>query len=269
MTDFIPEIWAQEINYSLKNAFVASSLVNKDYEGDITSGTVNITRPGSINVGTYSGADVTVQAPTSSSLQLLASQSKYFAFEIPKITGLQANTDLVAAYSQEAAYSLANVADAYVFGLYAEAHADNIIANVTLTAANIYDTCVTAYTNLLAKNADVSKAWIAFSPAEYKLLLQADEFIRSTPQGDSVVSTGQVGAIAGMKVYVTNNLTTASSERKVMYGTNQAITFADAISDVVSSEMEKRFGTLVKGLHVYGAKTVKPEALGVIEVVLA
>jgi len=51
---------------------------------------------------------------------------------------------------------------------------------------------------------------------------------------------------------------------KVMFGTSRAITFANQIAKIEGYRVEKRFADAVKGLNVYGAKVVRPEALGVL-----
>ena len=51
---------------------------------------------------------------------------------------------------------------------------------------------------------------------------------------------------------------------KIIAGHSIATTFAEQINDVEGYRMEKRFADAVKGLHLYGAKVVRPEALAVL-----
>ena len=44
-------------------------------------------------------------------------------------------------------------------------------------------------------------------------------------------------------------------------GESLATTFVEQILDLQSYKPERRFGDAVKGLHVYGAKVVRPTAL--------
>jgi hypothetical protein len=60
--------------------------------------------------------------------------------------------------------------------------------------------------------------------------------------------------------------TATASKYKIMFGTSRAISFANQILKVEAYRVEKRFADAVKGLNVYGAKVVRPEALGVLTV---
>lgn len=45
-----------------------------------------------------------------------------------------------------------------------------------------------------------------------------------------------------------------------------AITFAEQIAKVVAYQPQDSFGEAIKGLHLFGAKVVRPEALVVCDV---
>jgi hypothetical protein len=48
---------------------------------------------------------------------------------------------------------------------------------------------------------------------------------------------------------------------KIIAGHSIATTYVEQIVDLKTYQPEKRFGDAVKGLHVYGAKVVRPTAL--------
>jgi hypothetical protein len=63
---------------------------------------------------------------------------------------------------------------------------------------------------------------------------------------------------------VSNNLPAgpgAGAGTNLLAGYRGAITFAEQIASVEAVRLEKRFADGVKGLHLYGAKVTRPEAL--------
>ena len=64
-----------------------------------------------------------------------------------------------------------------------------------------------------------------------------------------------------MDVLVSTNLTDTSGNYYVLAGTNDAITFASQLAKIESLRDQNSFSDLVRGLYLYGAKTVQPKAL--------
>jgi hypothetical protein len=95
------------------------------------------------------------------------------------------------------------------------------------------------------------------------LLLKDDRFVRSgTMAGDRRLANGEVGEAAGFTILNSNNVPqTAGAKYKIIAGHAQATSYVEQVLDVQTYKPEKRFGDAVKGLHVYGAKVVRPSAL--------
>ena len=72
---------------------------------------------------------------------------------------------------------------------------------------------------------------------------------------------GSIGRIAGMDVLVSTNLADVDGKYYVLAGTNEAITFASQLAKIESLRDKDSFSDLVRGLYLYGAKTVQPKAL--------
>ncbi len=269
--NFKPTIWSRELLYSLKKAHVGNSIVNRNYQGEITSegDTVKIQTPDSINVGNYTGADITFQGLTSATQSLAIDINKYFAFLVDDVDQAQSNVNLMQSYMQEATFSLADEADEAILGKYVDADSSNVIADITLSTSNIYDTTVDAKENLSSNNVPSMGRWIVLSPSEIALLEKSDEFTAASDLGDETKRTGFVGRVSGMEVFESNNVADDGSIRYLLYGYNGAITFADQILKMSAGEAEKKFAEYVKGLHVYGIKTVRPKGLGTIRAVKA
>jgi len=269
LKDFAPEFWSPLLNYSLKKSLVAMSITNQDYEGEIQNAgdTVNITRPSAVTVNSYSvRTNITVQDPAETQLTLAIDQQDYFSFDVEDIEQVQSNVALAPAYLEEANYALADNADQYVFGLYTSADSSNVITKSTLAANTIWDKLTEAKRKLSLNNVPKSGRYIVLSPYEIELLEQSAEFQRASNLGDEVAMNGFMGRAAGFNVFESNNLTEAAdgsdTVRHCVFGHSIAITFANQVARMESQRRELRFSDLVKGLHVYGAKVIKPKALG-------
>ncbi len=131
----------------------------------------------------------------------------------------------------------------------------------------MYDTLVDVATLLDEGNAPEDGRFVIVPAFVHGLLLKSDAFVRASELGDSVVTKGFIGEVAGMKVYKSNNVpNTAGTKFKVLAGHPSAITMAEQVVDVRAYEPEQRFSDAVKGLHVFGSKVVQPNALAVLTI---
>ena len=105
------------------------------------------------------------------------------------------------------------------------------------------------------------RPWVVINPTIESYLLQSSEFISAYNVADETLREGSIGRIAGMDVLVSTNLTDVDSKYYVLAGTNEAITFASQLSKIESLRDKDSFSDLVRGLYLYGAKTVQPKAL--------
>ena len=279
---FKPEIWSAELNFSLKNALVGGSLVNRNYEGEIKNqgDVVHIQEPGSVTARAYTAySDITWEQPSPSQSNLEITESFYTAVDVDDIDEVQANVSLMRAHMGEAAFSLGDEQDTFIFKSFAAAGsgvASDQANPVTLTRVNIYPRFVDAARVLDVQNVRKQGRWAAISPIETAFLRQAPEFVPvsdasgfaggGTTDSAAIVKTGEIGQCAGFTIFQTNNLTTNSGVRKVMFGTTQAITFASQISKMEAVRRESRFADGVKALSVYGKQEIRPEALATLSV---
>src|SRR5690606_41349313 len=75
------------------------------------------------------------------------------------------------------------------------------------------------------------------------------------------------GRAAGFTILESNNVPFVSGDNpnyKVIAGSPIAWSYAEQISKVEAYRPERRFADAVKGLHLYGAKVVRPTALAVL-----
>jgi hypothetical protein len=112
--------------------------------------------------------------------------------------------------------------------------------------------------------------WAAINPYVNAQMVKQATYL-TNGQNASVFTAGYLGRFMGFDIYMSNNLASGSTHsatapvKECMFGTRDAITFADQIIKTEAGRMEKKFADYVKGLHVYGAKVVQPKALVTIE----
>lgn len=268
LTNFIPEIWSKKLSVLLDNSGVMMQCVNRNYEGDIKNSgdTVKIRTFGDVTVKTYSGS-ITYDELTSPVQSLLIDQKKYFAFKVDDITKAQSNIDIMSGYLERAKVAIDLAKDTFLLSKHADVPAGNTVGTetsaVALTKDNIYENFVSVAKALKSANALTKgqKPWIIVNPEIEALLVQAPEFIQATQAGDKTVREGSIGRIAGLEVLVCTNFSDTAGTYYVMAGTNDAVTFASQVVEVESIRLQDSFDTAVRGLYVYGAKTVVPNAL--------
>ncbi|AVK84443.1 P22 coat protein - protein 5 domain protein [Lysinibacillus sp. B2A1] len=279
ITNFIPTIWSARLLHNLQKSLVFGQIgvINRDYEGEIKAygDTVKINGIGAVSVGDYTrNSDMTDPEELSDHTRsLVIDQSKFFNFQIDDLDKIQQNPKLMDAAMREAAYALANVSDRFIASHYV--HAVNTIgtdaspADVDKTTA--YEALVDLSTKLDESDIPVEGRFAVLPPWYEGLLLKDDRFVASgaLPADDRLIN-GVVGRAAGFLLLKSNNAPTieagagVEANSKVIAGHNMAWTYAEQAAQVEGYRMEKRFADAVKGLHLYGAKVTRPEALAVL-----
>lgn len=272
---FIPEVWAARLLENLRKAqiFTQAGIVNRDYEGDIANqgDTVRIQAIGAITIGTYTkNADIAApETLTDAESTLLIDQGKYFNFAVDDVDRRQINVNLIDGAMREAAYGLRDVADKFVAGLYASAGSSVGTSGAPKTDLG---TATNAYLHLVALGVQLDQLdvptdgrWVAVPPWFHGKLLQDDRFVKSgTDSAAGTLANGEVGQAAGFRILKSNNVSNDATTWRIPAGTDAAISFAEQINKVEAFRPERRFADAVKGLHLYGAKVIRPKALSVL-----
>lgn len=274
---FIPEIWSKKLSTMLEKKCVMMQCVNRNYEGEISQqgDKVKIITPAEVAISTLGTSAITYSELEPSSQELVIDQKKFFAFKINDIAQVQANTSIMEAHLENARRAIEQVQDAYLLSQHVNVTAENTVgsddAPVTLDKTTIYKYFVDLAMKL--KNSDAvgngQRPWVVINPLVESYLLQSSEFIGAHNVADQTLREGAIGRIAGMDVLVTTNLTDTDGKIYVLAGTNEAITFASQLSKIETLRDKDSFSDLVRGLYLYGAKTVQPAALAKMVVVTA
>lgn len=266
---FIPQIWSKKLSTMLEKNCVMMQCVNRNWEGEISQqgDKVKIITPAEVSVSTLTSSDITYSSLTPTAQELVIDQKKFFAFKIDDVAKAQANADIMEAHLNNAKKAIEVVQDSYLLSLHADVPSANIVGSsaspVELDKSTIYQNFVNLALKL--KNADAVgtgvRPWVVINPNIEAYLLQSPEFISAHNVADTTLREGAIGRIAGMDVLVSTNLTEVDDKYYVLAGTNEAITFASQLAKIESLRDKDSFSDLVRGLYLYGAKTVQPKAL--------
>ena len=266
---FIPEIWSAKLNNMLEKECVMLQCVNRNYEGEIKNqgDKVKIITPAPVTISTLTANSISYSELEPTSTDLVIDQKKFFAFKINDVAQVQSNADIMEAHLQNAKNAIEEVQDAYLLSMHANVDEDNIVGSdtspITLSKTTIYENFVNLAMKLKDSNAVKAgkRPWVVINPLVESYLLQSTEFIGANKVADETLREGAIERIAGMDVLVSTNLTPVSNNYYIMAGTNDAITFASQLARIESLRDKDSFSDLVRGLYLYGAKTVQPKAL--------
>jgi len=266
---FIPEIWSAKLNYMLDKECVMLQCVNRNYEGEIQNqgDKVKIITPATVGISTLGSEAIAYDELTPTSMDLIIDQKKFFAFKINDVAQVQSNTDIMEAHLTNAKNAIEEVQDAFLLSMHTNVEAENIVGSeetpIILSKETIYEQFVNLARKLKDSNAIKTgkRPWVVINPLVESFLLQSTEFIGANNVADETLREGAIGRIAGMDVLVSTNLTPVDNKYYVLAGTNDAITFASQLAKIESLRDKDSFSDLVRGLYLYGAKTVQPKAL--------
>lgn len=267
ITKAVPEVWAARIKANLLNAHVygAPGIVNRDYEGDIRDfgDTVHIIGVSPVTIKTYT-KDSPIAAPdalTDNETVLTIDQAFYFNFAIDDIDQVQSFPKLMDEASRTAAWGLRDKSDKYISAAMAnDALAGNKLGAQTVDISNDngYELLVDLGTKLSQNNAPLEGRWVVCPPDFYSVILKDDRFLHATATGDNILQNGLVGRVAGFDVYQTNQ---APGNNTVIAGHSMAFSFAEQILRTEAYRPDTLFADALRGLYVFGAKTVYPQLL--------
>lgn len=276
LNNFIPSVWAARLLDNLRKnlVYAQDGVVNRDYEGEIRDAgdSVRINAIGPVTVATYA-KNTDINPPEvlqDAQTVLVIDQAKYFNFAVDDVDRVQQRPQLMDAAMAEAAYALRDDLDQYVAGLYTQIAVSNMLGSdtspITPTATTAYELLVDL--GVMLDDAKVPRAnrFVVVPPWYHGLLLKDDRFVRAgTPTTDQVIRNGEVGQAAGFRVLISHNVpNTLGTKYKIIAGHPMAWSVAEQINKVEAYRPERRFADAVKGLHLYGAKVLRPTALALL-----
>lgn len=252
----IPELWNVAMMSEMEKAHVYGKICRCTIDAPITrqGQSVHISGIGAIDIGAYTGTDITMQGLSDAGVTLIIDEADYFDFWVNDVDALQSNAKLMAEATHKAAYTMkdesdSNIYDAMVAGAGLSGPTEGDL-NVTAAISNV------AEMDLLMKEAEVPKEqrWLTMPHWLGTKLLLAGVYHAEDLKGNI---NGFVTNVLGIDMYESGN----NDSTVVLAGSYDAVAYAEQIVQTKAFSPEKRFGDALKGLHVYGVKVVHPERL--------
>lgn len=265
VTKFQQTIWSKKIqdDLELKTKLVANC--TRAYEGDCKyANTVRILGVGEPTIGTYTGADITIEEMSDKDQLLPIDQANYFAFEVKDIDKAQSVPGLPEKYQQKAVHGLAVKRDTYVANLIKAG--TNVTDVADMTQASIKAGIDSAIVSLRERNYDDSGV-IEITPAIYNVF--KNDLIELSTNNPELIKRGVVGMYDGYEVIMSNNLAKDATHVYCAVRSKNAIAFAGQINEVEAGRMERRFSDYIRGLDTFGSKTIANDELQVLKVAIA
>lgn len=288
---FLPAVYSKKVLNFFRKASVAEAITNTDYAGEITAfgDSVRIIKEPTITVYQYErGQDVTQTKLTDQEITLVVDTANAFKFIVDDIETSMSHVNFKEVASSSAAYALRDAFDEGVLakmqaGLSASAPDHTLGADsATALSAGAYDGAgaidlgvgetdpldvLARMARLLdAQNVPEEGRWVVASPDFYEQLSQSSSKLLSVDYnaGQGSIRNGLVssGKLRGFSMYKSNNVPAPSSATGfLMAGHISAVATAQTITSTEVIRDPSSFGDIVRGLHVYGAKVLRPEAL--------
>ena len=290
---FLPSVYSRKVLNFFRKASVVEAITNTDYAGEISAygDSVKIIKEPVISVSDYTrNTDTTETRLTDQEINLVVDSAKAFKFIVDDIETNMSHVNFKEVASSSAAYALKDSYDAAViasmFSGVSASSPDHIIGSDSATA----DSTLSHATNsvdllgsdgtgvdaldLMARlarklddqNVPEEGRWFVASPDFYEELGKSGSKLLSVDfnAGQGSIRNGLVssGKLRGFDMYKSNNIAaTSNATGKVLAGHISSTATANTILSTEVIRDPSSFGDIVRGLHVYGAKVLRPEAL--------
>ena len=266
--NFKPTFWSKYCETELKKDLVLANWCDYKYEGEIKRGAklkiVGAVRP---KVQDYvPGKDLEIESLGDNAQYLEINRMKAFAFEVDDVDAAQSKEGYLETQFDEAKTALAEEADAYVGTLAKDALKEMTSDSIDISAEASPLTSVDNAMIKLYKNNVSSKTELAADLNAEHITLIRSKLQSLFTDNVEYIKRGAIGKYNNCYLRMSNNLYNDKTDDYEMVRTKKAIAFANAIEKIKRGEPVARFSEVISGLHVYGAKLVRPKELAVIKV---
>lgn len=291
LNGYIPEIWSGKMVEKFYDSTVLAAISNTDYEGEIKAygDKVRIRTKPTITINDYrADGNLSVQRPEGSILDLLIDKGKYFNTILDDVMRIQSDLNALNIWSEDAAEQMKIKIDTDVLlGIKDQAKAvenrgltaGRISADINLgvtgtpvalvprspTAAEveIIDLILRLGLVLDEQNIPETGRWIVM-PTWASSMIKMSELRQVFVSGDAVsmLRNGRIGMIDRFTLYASNLAPRgvsgglAAGESLIYAGHSHGLTFASQMTNMEAMRSEFTFGTIQRGLQVYGYRVV-------------
>jgi hypothetical protein len=292
---FIPEIWSGKLVEKFYASTVLAAISNTDYEGEIRNqgDRVKIRTKPTITIRDYlADGTLALERPEGSNVELYIGNGKYFNTILDDVMDVQSDLNALSIWSDDAAQQLKIKVDTDVLGGIKGAMvsanrgttAGAITSSINLGATTtpltvvarspsagqveILDALLRLGQVLDEQNIPEEGRWVVM-PVWAIAMLKFSDLRQAYLTGDNMspLRNGKVGMVDRFTIYGSNLLPQgvagglAAGEYVFYAGHAHGLTFASQISKVETLRSELTFGTILRGLQVYGYQVVDGKAL--------
>ena len=290
---FLPKVYSKQVLNFFRKASVAEAITNTDYAGEIAAfgDTVRIIKEPEITVDQYErGQAITATKLTDQEVTLIIDIANAFKFIVDDIETNMSHVNFRDVATSSAAYALRDAFDsgviATMFSGVSSSSPNHVLGsdNATDLAAGTFDgtgnldigfdssehdpiDVVGHMARLLdEQNVPEEGRWFLASPDFYEVLATSSSKLLSVDYnaGQGSIRNGLVssGLLRGFNMYKSNNIAaTSNAAGKCLAGHISSTATAQTITNTEVLRDPDSFGDIVRGLHVYGAKVLRSEAL--------
>ena len=290
---FLPKVYSKQVLNFFRKASVAEAITNTDYAGEIAAfgDTVRIIKEPEITVDQYErGQAITATKLTDQEVTLIIDIANAFKFIVDDIETNMSHVNFRDVATSSAAYALRDAVDsgviATMFSGVSASSPNHVLGsdNATDLAAGTFDGTgnldigfdssehdpidVLGHMARLLDEQNVPEEgrWFLASPDFYEVLASSSSKLLSVDYnaGQGSIRNGLVssGLLRGFNMYKSNNIAaTSNAAGKCLAGHISSTATAQTITNTEVLRDPDSFGDIVRGLHVYGAKVLRSEAL--------
>ena len=291
--NFTPQIFSQKVLKFFRRASVVEDITNTDYYGEIENfgDTVKIIKAPTLTISSYArGAVINPQDLADDQITMVVDQANAFAFKIDDIEERHSHVNFEALATSSGAFSLKRAYDASVLQVMADGagitgtNIGTAGSPVDITGSGNEDVAVNLLMTMARELDDNSvpeeNRWFVAPPIFYENAFKAGaKFaeVQVTGDGTTPLRNGLVmqGNIAGFNCYKSTALNNSGTDVVTISGqdtTNDFVVMAGHMSSTATAShiaktevvrSTETFSDIVRGLHVFGRKVLRPEALAV------
>lgn len=288
---FIPEVWSSKMAKKYYKKTVLTAICNTDYEGEIKKqgDKVYIRTVPDVTVFEHQkGMVLPKQRPESADIEMVIDKGHAWNILLDDVDKVQSDIDLLNKFTGDAAKQIDIKVDVQLLGaVYADASVYNCGATagyvtaaynlgasgapIQITKVNVIDYITYCGGVLDEQNVPDEGRWMVI-PSWMAVLLKSSDLKDASMSGDpkSTLRTGLIGMIDRFVIYQSNSVGSVAAATEtsgfksyyVLFGNKDAISFANQFTKTETLRSTESFDTIVRGLMVWGYKTIKPEALG-------
>lgn len=277
-TNFIPTVWAEQIQRELDEKCVFVEDCNRQYEGKVKElgDSVTILGVGSPTIKelnrSQAGNDIDgPEEVESTSAKLYVNHLAYFNYKVADIDKAQAVNGLMDALNVETTEKLANVIDRYIGGFAIDSSVEKVFGTTQLITAgttssssgmNVLEVLDEAIQKLYERNvSDSTKIVATVSPRFYTLFKRA--YGDKDTNNSMILKNGKVGMYGHVTIKMSNHIcrTDDNATDNIMIRTQRAVAFVKPHVHTEPYRPEKSFSDAVKGYVLYEGKVIRPKEI--------